>query len=82
MRAAHEEGDVDRGGGGVKQGTAYVEPPQTEAAGRKDRTVLVIGGAGYIGSVLVRDLLRRGYRVRVIDNLLYGHGSSLADLAE
>ncbi len=39
---------------------------------RKPRRILVIGGAGYIGSVLVRNLLRKGYYVKVIDNLLYG----------
>ena len=43
------------------------------------QTVLVSGGAGYIGSTLVRDLLGRGYAVRVLDNLLYG-GESIADL--
>lgn len=39
---------------------------------RPVRSVLVIGGAGYIGSVLVRRLLRAGYRVRVLDELFYG----------
>lgn len=34
--------------------------------------VLVIGGMGYIGSVLVSKLVRMGYRVRVLDLLLYG----------
>jgi nucleoside-diphosphate-sugar epimerase len=34
--------------------------------------VLVIGGAGYIGSLLVERLLESGYRVRVLDSLLYG----------
>jgi len=34
--------------------------------------VLVTGGAGYIGTTLVPVLLDAGYRVRVIDNLLFG----------
>ena len=38
----------------------------------KVRNVLIIGGAGYIGSQLVDDLLERGYRVRVLDSLLFG----------
>ncbi len=46
---------------------------------RGPRNVLVIGGAGYIGSVLVRRLLARGYKVRVLDRLLYGD-ESLAEL--
>ncbi|MBA3430613.1 MAG: DegT/DnrJ/EryC1/StrS family aminotransferase, partial [Actinobacteria bacterium] len=36
------------------------------------RQVLIIGGAGYVGSVLVRKLLDRGYVVRVLDALMYG----------
>lgn len=38
-------------------------------------TILVTGGAGYIGSVLVGLLLAKNYRVRVIDNLMYGQKS-------
>ncbi|MCA1723322.1 MAG: NAD(P)-dependent oxidoreductase, partial [Thermomicrobia bacterium] len=34
--------------------------------------VLVTGAAGYIGSILVRRLLERGYHVRVLDRLMYG----------
>ena len=43
----------------------------------KDRNVLVIGGAGYIGSVLVGKLLQAGARVRVLDHLIYNNGFSL-----
>ena len=39
---------------------------------REIKNVLVIGGAGYIGSVLTRKLLEAGYRVRVLDSLFFG----------
>jgi nucleoside-diphosphate-sugar epimerase len=42
-------------------------------------TILVTGGAGYIGSMLTRELLSRGHRVVVADALLFG-GESLLDL--
>jgi nucleoside-diphosphate-sugar epimerase len=34
--------------------------------------VLVTGGAGYVGAVLVPQMLARGYRVKVLDLYLYG----------
>lgn len=39
------------------------------------KNVLVVGGAGYLGSVLVRDLLDKGYFVRILDNFIYGKKS-------
>ena len=35
-------------------------------------TTLVVGGAGYIGSLVVDKLLARGHNVRLLDNLVYG----------
>lgn len=36
------------------------------------RTVLVVGGAGYVGTVLVPKLLKTGRKVKVLDLFLYG----------
>ena len=40
-------------------------------------TVLVTGGAGYIGSHVIKMLLERGENVVIIDNLLRGHKESI-----
>jgi nucleoside-diphosphate-sugar epimerase len=42
---------------------------------------LVTGGAGFIGSHLVEELVRRGARVRVVDNLVTGYRENLATVA-
>jgi nucleoside-diphosphate-sugar epimerase len=39
------------------------------------RLVLVVGGAGYLGSVVVARLLQRGFKVRVLDSFLFGEGA-------
>lgn len=43
-----------------------------QAVRRTVGSVLLIGGAGYLGSVLARRLLQAGYRVRAFDRLLFG----------
>jgi len=45
------------------------------------KTVIITGGAGYIGSVLAQKLLTENYRVKVIDSLLFG-GHSLLPIFE
>ena len=40
--------------------------------------ILVIGGAGYIGSHCVRQLVLAGHRPVVLDNLAYGHREAVA----
>jgi len=39
--------------------------------------ILVTGGAGYIGSILTGTLLSRGYKVKILDNLMYDQTSLL-----
>jgi nucleoside-diphosphate-sugar epimerase len=60
-------------GRGMRRG---INVPQQSAAQRDpspdERRVLVIGGAGYVGSALVEKLLREGFRVSVLDAMHFG----------
>ena len=47
-----------------------------------NRTVLVVGGAGYVGAVLTQRLLETGARVRVLDSLLYDNGFAIQHLLD
>jgi nucleoside-diphosphate-sugar epimerase len=48
----------------------------------EERKVLVIGGAGYVGNVMVRRMLEAGFAVRVLDRLIFSHGAAIAPLLE
>jgi len=63
----HARGQILRRGPGRTNGLAPTPP-------EKGRTVLVTGGAGYIGTVLTGRLLERGYNVRLLDRLYWGEG--------
>jgi nucleoside-diphosphate-sugar epimerase len=54
---------------------------RAQATARKpasNKHILVTGGAGYVGSVLVQELLARGHSVRVLDALVHGEPSLLS----
>lgn len=46
------------------------------------RLVTIFGGAGYIGPVVAKRLLRAGYRVRIVDMFLYGTENLMLGLAD
>ncbi len=44
---------------------------KTSIRTHKNPKVLIVGGAGYIGSVLCKKLLKKNYSIKVVDKLLY-----------
>ena len=48
----------------------------------KDQTILVTGGAGYIGSHAALALKKSGYNVIILDNLSYGHQEIVDDVLQ
>lgn len=51
-----------------KQGKVIKHTPSNNIV----KKILIVGGAGYLGSMLSKLLLKKGYYVRVLDNLTYG----------
>lgn len=43
------------------------------------KTILVAGGAGYIGSHTAKYLQKKGYNVIILDNLVYGHKEAVLE---
>jgi UDP-glucose 4-epimerase len=46
------------------------------------KKILVTGGAGYIGSICVEELINRGFKVSVFDNLTEGHAKAVDPRAD
>lgn len=51
--------------------TKFKDLDKIEEYARPIETILIIGGAGYLGSMVCRELLQKGYKVKVLDNILY-----------
>jgi nucleoside-diphosphate-sugar epimerase len=58
-----------------------MEGQQLSSSGA-EKHVLVVGGAGYVGNAMTRRMLEAGWNVRVLDQLLFDHGSAMAPLLE
>ena len=48
---------------------------------KRNKTALVTGGAGFIGSNLVKKLVKEGWTVDVVDDMSNGHVSLLSELS-
>jgi nucleoside-diphosphate-sugar epimerase len=59
-----------------------IKKQKTKQARKSLKTALVTGGAGFIGSNLVDELIKKGWYVRILDNLLTGKKENLNPEAE
>lgn len=66
---------------GVPAG-ASASPSQSPSQSNNSRTILIAGGAGFIGSNLSRRLIARGDRVICLDNLQTGRSENIAALIQ
>jgi nucleoside-diphosphate-sugar epimerase len=64
-----------------KQGVSLTYSQVLAPLENGDKKVLIVGGAGFLGSILSRLLLDAGYQVRVLDSLSFGE-ESIQDLLE
>ena len=55
--------------------------PPNQSGQRGLKTVLVTGGAGFIGSHIAKALLADGYEVDIVDNLSTGRRENVPDAA-
>src|SRR5512137_48193 len=62
---------IGNGCGIVVVGGAVL-PQEILTEGITMQKVLLVGGAGYVGSVLAYELLQRGYAVKILDRLYFG----------
>ena len=44
------------------------------------RNVILIGGAGYVGTVIAEELLRKSFNVTILDNFIYKNFNSIKHL--
>jgi len=54
----------------------------TQNLEHRTMNILVTGGAGYVGSIVTEELLNKGYRVIILDNLQQGHKEAVLPEAE
>ncbi|MDD4954671.1 MAG: GDP-mannose 4,6-dehydratase [Candidatus Omnitrophica bacterium] len=68
--------DPEELAGRIKAVLRRAKPPVL----KKIKNILITGGAGFIGSALARELLKRKYRIAIIDDFSTGRRSNVKDM--